>query len=516
MAKQSSSRLSEMMKKIGLRRPDRPIGVIDIGSNSVRLVGYSGTARAPLPIYNERAFCRLGTSVARTGDISGAQYDHAMLTFRRFRAIANQLGIKELYIFATSAVRDASNRQSFVQEAQTILGHNIRVLDGEEEALLSANGVMLSVADVDGLVADLGGGSLELAHVKEGKVINWASLKIGVLALDELASSGAVSLNKVIVEQLKSVAWLSESAFDNIYAVGGAWRNLANVHMGDVNYGLDVLHEYEIALPRGEKFLKRMSKLKADETFNLAKSSNNRRDAIPIAANILFELCKLGQAKRVIVSATGVREGVLFEMLKSKHQNIDPLLLACEEMASRLSKSADYGHELISWTKDLFEDGERRKAFSRYRKAACLVSDISWSNHPSSRAEIASHSVLKAPFSAISHEGRMFIAYALAYRHEVNDIKRLFYGFPKFKEAQELGQILGLSFRLAHSLSASMPGMLKRSELVRSATKLTLNLGDTDPSLLAPIIEKRLSRLAKAMKLEPEIKQASVKKAIAD
>ena len=506
MVKQSTSRLSRLIKKVGLRRPDQPIGVIDIGSNSVRLVGYSGTARAPLPIYNERAFCRLGTSVAQTGAISGTYYDHAMATFRRFRAISDQLGINELYVFGTSAVRDAANRAQFISESETIFGHKIRVLNGEEEALLSAAGVIMSVDNVNGLVADLGGGSLELAHVENGHVLNWASLNIGVLALDGFVQLGAKALQYEIAAQLNSVGWLSEHRFDQIYAVGGAWRSLASVHMGETNYGLDVLHEYEMNLARSNAFLRRVAKMTVDETRTLTRSSSNRRETLPVAANLLYALSKSANAMKVIVSATGVREGVLFEMLKSKYQDIDPLLLACEEMASRMSKSSEYGHELVSWTSGLFAGDNREDEFNRFRKAACLVSDIGWSNHTSSRAEIASHSVLRAPFMSIRHEGRLFIAYALAYRHEIDDVKALFNGLPKYKNAQELGKILGLSFRLAHSLSASMPGMLTKSELIRTADKLTLILGDTEPSLMAPIIEKRLAKLAQAMNLAPEIK----------
>ena len=143
--------------------PDAPL-VFWILAPTVRLVGYSGSARTPLPIYNERAFCRLGEAVSASGRIEGEPYELAIQTFRRFRAIAERLGIGNLAAFATAAVRDAENSAEFVAEAEAILGHEIRVLSGEEEARFSADGVMLAMPGAQGIVADLGGGSLELAQ----------------------------------------------------------------------------------------------------------------------------------------------------------------------------------------------------------------------------------------------------------------------------------------------------------------------------------------------------------------
>lgn len=506
MTKSKTSRLAALLKKIGPVRPDEPVGVVDIGSNSVRLVGYSGTARTPLPIYNERAFCRLGSSVAATGRIEGAPYDLARQTFIRFRAIADQLGIEKLSVFATAAVRAAKNKEEFVAEASKIFRNPVRVLEGMEEAHLTSHGVMMAIPHADGIVADLGGGSLELAHVRGGKILNATSLDMGVLMLARETTDVSAAMKKKIKQELKNIAWLSRAKGKALYAVGGTWRSLASVHMAQKAYGLPVLHQYEMECSESRAFLRVIAGLSEKASATLEAASKNRRQSLPIAAQILLNLTEATGAKNIVISATGVREGVLVEtLLPSGYRETDPLLLACEEMAERMSKSHKYGYDLDDWTSGLFRGHGRSRELNRFRRAACLVSDIAWSQHPRSRAEIASQTVLRAPFNGISHEGRVLMAYALAHRHEVNNALPLLAGLPRFAEAERAGRILGLCFRLAHSLTASMPGMLPLTQLSFSAADITLDLRRLPPALYAPIVENRLQHLAEAIGVKPVI-----------
>ncbi len=506
MASNKTSRLSALLKKMGPLKPDEPVGVVDIGSNSVRLVGYSGTARTPLPIYNERAFCRLGSSVAATGRIEGASYDLARQTFIRFRAIADQLGIEKLSVFATAAVRAAANKDEFVAEASDIFRNPVRVLNGIEEAHLTSHGVMMAIPGADGIVADLGGGSLELAHVRGGKILNAVSLDLGVLILASETANVSPAMKKKIKQELKNIAWLGRGKDKALYAVGGTWRSLASVHMAQKSYGLPVLHQYEMECSKSRSFLRVIAGLSDKASGALEAASKNRRQSLPIAAQILLNLVEATGAKKIVISATGVREGVLVEtLLPSGYRETDPLLLACEEMAERMSKSYKYGYDLDVWTSDLFKGHSRAKDLNRFRRAACLVSDIAWSQHPRSRAEIASQTVLRAPFNGISHEGRVLMAHALAHRHEVNNALPLLAGLPRFAEAEQAGRALGLCFRLAHSLTASMPGMLPLTQLRFGAGELTLDLRQLPVALYAPIVVNRFTLLAKALGLAPTI-----------
>ena len=516
MSFSKTEKFADALNRLGTLRPEAPLGVLDIGSNSVRLVGYSGSARTPLPIYNERAFCRLGEVVAATGRIEGAPYDLAIQTFHRFRAIAARLGIGNLAVFATAAVRDAANSAEFVAEAEAILGTKVRVLSGQEEANFSADGVMLSIRDADGIVADLGGGSLELVRVKDNKTHQWATLPLGVLTLEQQSGGDLKEVGRLVEAALAPVEWLSDGRDLPLYVVGGTWRSLAKVHMTHEDYPLDVLHQYAVPSQDMLAFGDTLINQEADHGVDLENSSSNRRDALPIAAIVLARLAQFSSPNQIIVSSNAVREGVLYSILEKTFRKLDPLLLACEEMAERMCKSAAYGHELALWTSRLFEGREVEfadaKQLNRLRMAGCLISDMAWSSHSSFRAGFVRQTVLTAPFGGIDHYGRLFLAQALSFRHERSAAPDNESRLQLSPEDDELAQAFGLSLRLAHSLSASLPDLLPLTRLERMGDVLTLTIDPTQAELMGPIIDNRLRRVADVLKLgsRVEIKPVSV------
>lgn len=507
MNRRYTEKYAAALSKLGTLPPDAPQGVLDIGSNSVRLVGYSGSARTPLPIYNERAFCRLGDAVAATGRIEGAPYELAIQTFRRFRAIAEQLGIEKLAAFATAAVRDADNSAAFVAEAEQILGHEIRVLSGREEAALSADGVMLGIPGADGLVADLGGGSLELARVEDNQVHDWVSLPLGVLALQRAGQGDRKKMKHIVERALETLDWLPGVRGKPLYIVGGTWRALAKLHMDHTGYGLEVLHQYEMPLEEADEFCRFIGRQGRRARRLMATASSNRREALPAASLVLQRLMQHSGPSELVISANAVREGILYAELKARYRKLDPLLMGCEEMAGRLCKSEPYGHELAVWTDRLYRrvtpKAFTRDQIDRLREAACLISDLAWSSHPSFRAETVSQTVLTAPFSGITHAERVFMARALAFRHELRQEASEVLPLQLSSADDRLARALGLSLRLAHSLSASLPGVLPQTLLKAGRKKLKLTISPQLQSLNAPIIEKRLTALAETMQLEP-------------
>ena len=510
MQEVTTEQFAAALHKLGPLPPDAPHGVLDIGSNSVRLVGFSGSARTPLPIYNERAFVRLGESVSATGRIEGDYYTLALDTFRRFRQIADQLGIENLAAFATAAVRDAENRTQFLADAEAVLGHEIRVLSGEEEALLSADGVMLGIPGAEGIVADLGGGSLELAYVSNNKTQQWASLPLGVLALQQSSGGKIKKMDKIIRVALADLPWLKKAQDKPIYIVGGTWRALAKLHMEYSGYGLEVLHQYDVRLKEIAAFFKFMAKDGRRAQRIISHASGNRREALPAASLILQSLIEAVQPSRLIVSANAVREGVLYQELKSKYRALDPLLMACEEMAARMCKAEPYSHELAMWTRQLYRNATPKKftgeQIDRLRQAGCLISDLAWASHPSFRAAAVSNTVLTAPFTGITHAERVFLARALSYRHELRNEDADFGSLNLTETDDQIARALGLSLRLAHSLSASLPGVLPKTKLKVGKNKLKLFISPELSDLIAPIIEKRLAILADTLGLEPKVK----------
>ena len=510
MAEPATEQFAQALSKLGRLPPDAPQGVLDIGSNSVRLVGFSGSARTPLPIYNERAFVRLGDCVSATGRIEGDYHKLAMDTFRRFRIIADQLGIENLAAFATAAVRDAENREAFLADAENVLGHKIRVLSGQEEAGLSADGVMLGIPGAEGIVADLGGGSLELAYVADNQTHHWASLPLGVLTLRQAGDGKIKKMQKLVRQALDGLAWLDKAHDKPIYIVGGTWRALAKLHMTHINYPLEVLHQYQVKPQEIDAFFTFMAKGGMKAQRLMTQASSNRREALPAASLVLQNLMARTRPSRLVVSANAVREGVLYQELKSKYRRLDPLLMACEEMAGRTSKSEPYGHELAMWTRQLYRraapQGFSVEAIDRLRQAGCLISDIAWAAHPSFRASAVSETVLTAPFTGISHRERVFLARALAYRHEVQGEGPGFGKLNLSSRDEKLAKALGLSLRLAHSLSASLPGVLPKTKLKVGRNRLKLSIDPSLSDLSAPIIEKRLKAVAEVLGLEPVVK----------
>ncbi len=221
----------------------RPVAVVDIGSNSVRLVVYDGLRRSPTPVFNEKILCGLGKGVAITGKLAEGGIVRALAALRRFRALAKQIGVKQVFAVATAAAREAQNGQAFIESAEEAIGVGINVLTGKEEARYAALGVIAGIPEADGIVGDLGGGSLELIDVQDGKLRDGITLPFGPLRLIDM-SGGSIARAKEIVDEYLDKPRYSKTEGRTFYAVGGTWRNLARLHMAQNKYPLHVLHHY--------------------------------------------------------------------------------------------------------------------------------------------------------------------------------------------------------------------------------------------------------------------------------
>src|SRR5262245_14534056 len=185
-----------------------PVAVIDIGSNSVRLVVYEGLTRSPTPIFNEKMLAGLGREVQSTGLLAPDAVEAAYATLRRFRALCDRLEVARLWVIATAACRDAANGKAFVAEAERICGVKIDVLSGKREAELSALGVVSGFHRPDGIVGDLGGGSLELTEVHGQRVRPGLTLPLGGLALQDVSSKSVKKAEKIVRATLEDARLL--------------------------------------------------------------------------------------------------------------------------------------------------------------------------------------------------------------------------------------------------------------------------------------------------------------------
>ncbi|MDX1580716.1 MAG: Ppx/GppA family phosphatase, partial [Alphaproteobacteria bacterium] len=330
------------------------VGIIDVGSNTVRLVAYDAENRLPQLIYNEKAFCGLGRILATTNRLDPDSVKMALTTIQRFVTLARQMGVAYLDMVATAAVRDAENGKEFVDQVHKLTGHRLKVVTGEDEARYSALGVMAGINDVDGVAADLGGGSLELVGVKSGKTDMGASLPLGTLRLMDAHADSRSNASKEIDKQLDKLDWLKTHKGRNFYAVGGTWRALARLHMASRDYPLRILHHYEMEGGEAQNFARDISKFTSETELYVTGVSRKRVATLPIAALVLYRLLQRLQPEKLIVSALGLREGILFDHAAEHIQKMDPLIEFCRDLARRRSRFPAHGEELMRWIDPVF------------------------------------------------------------------------------------------------------------------------------------------------------------------
>ena len=485
----------------------KPIAVIDIGSNSVRLVVYEALSRALTPLFNEKAMCGLGKTLATTGRLTDEAIDQALRALKRFRALADQMAVSDVLVIATSAARDAQNGLEFLTKAEEICRVPIELISGEREAFLSAMGVTSGIWRPDGVVGDLGGGSLELIEVHDHHIGTGISLPLGGLRLRDASGKSLKKAEKLVRESLES-AKLPRGHMRDFYAVGGTWRALARIHMAQRSYPLHVMHGYVIPARDIVDFARILQRADSDSLDGIAAIASERRPLLAYGAMVLEQVVRELKPERVVFSALGVREGLLYEKLPETVRAEDPLLVAAQELGLLRSRSPQHGLELIAWTDALFSqiDSDESDDERRLRRAACLLADIGWRAHPDYRGEQSLSIIAHAAFIGIDHPGRAFLGLAAYFRHAglVDD-----HLSPKIRElitarTFQRARIFGAALRVAYLVSASMPGVLPQAPIRVEGGRLILDLLRSHKSDLASErVVSRLRTLARLVGLQP-------------
>jgi exopolyphosphatase / guanosine-5'-triphosphate,3'-diphosphate pyrophosphatase len=443
-----------------------PVAVVDIGSNSVRLVVYEGIVRSPTVLFNEKILCGLGKGIADTGRLNDRAIADALAALKRFRALSKQAGAKTMHVLATAAAREAANGSLFVAEAERILGCKVKVLTGQEEAWYSALGIISSFWRPNGIVGDLGGGSLELVDVNDARMGEGITLPLGGLRLSDMAGGSLSKAAKLAQMHLSDAGLLKNGAGRAFYAVGGTWRNLGKLHMGATNYPLHVMHEYEIPFADAVLFLKRVAKGDTDKIPGIESVSRNRQSLLGFGAAVLLEVIQQMRPSSVIMSGLGVREGYLYSLLGKEEQEEDPLISAATELSVLRARSPEHAQELAKWTGEAFAalGIEETENEARFRRAACLLADIGWRAHPDYRGAQSLNIISNGAFIGIDHPGRAYMALANFYRHEglIDDALS-----PEIRQLApqrlfERAKLLGALMRVVYLYSAAMPGVIPR------------------------------------------------------
>jgi exopolyphosphatase / guanosine-5'-triphosphate,3'-diphosphate pyrophosphatase len=507
-------------RKIGLQKMSRasdaprrldhgpPIAVVDIGSNSVRLVVYDGLARSATALFNEKVLCGLGREVQTTGLLAADAVEQALSSLKRYRALCSTIGVKKVLAIATAACRDAKNGRAFISLAERIVGADIDVLSGPREAELTALGVISGVHQADGVVGDLGGGSLELVDVHGTRTRRGLTRPLGGLALADISAKSLKKAEKYVKKTLAAVPTLRNCEGRTFYAVGGTWRALARLHMWQTGYPLHVVHGYTIPADDALEFARLVHRVDVGSLSNIEVVNSARRPLLAYAALVLEYVLRIGKPRQVMFSALGVREGLVYSMLKRKDREKDALIEAARDLNRLRSRSPRHGEELVDWTdrfmasSGLDEPREER----RLRHAACLLADIGWRAHPDYRGEQSLNIIAHGGFTAIDHPGRAYLALAVFYRHVglVMDEELS----PRLRELAstrmiDRARILGTAMRLAYVISAAMPGVLPKTCLGVERHRLALRLPGEFAALGGERVVNRLRALCRVIGREP-------------
>lgn len=482
----------------GLEGPYQPAGVVDIGSNSVRLVIFDGPWRHATPLHNEKALCAIGRNMVSTGMLDEAGSEFALRTLERYRELCAMHGVSDLGAVATAAARDASNGKEFIRRAEKALGAPIQVLSGEEEARIAAEGTLAGIPEAHGMVADLGGGSLDMVTVEDGKTGSAFTFPFGPL---RLMDAGGGSLNKAraaVEKALSGIENVKQLRGRALYAVGGIWRALAHVDMENQNYPLQVLHQYAIPAERAAKLCRVIAGLSRKSLERMRAVPKRRAEALPYGALVMQQMIETFGFKEIVVSAYGLREGVLHKRLPAAERAKDPLIEFARDAAARDGRVPESGAELFRWMSPLFPKEEASQR--RIRQAACHFADIGWRRHPDDRATGSLVRVLRGPYGAATHRERAIMAGAVYCRYAGTS------SFPSNSSLNELlseqdGELavkIGLAARLAFGFMGVVAEGLNEFPLSLSKDTVKLEIPAARKALLSEPLTKRLEALALA------------------
>ncbi|WP_347138319.1 Ppx/GppA family phosphatase [Paracoccus sp. SSK6] len=478
------------------------VGVVDVGSNSIRMVVFDGAARSPAYFYNEKVMAGLGARMAQTGRLNPEGVERGFAALQRFAALARGMDIDPLTCVATAAVREAEDGPAFKDRVERETGIRMHVIDGEEEARLSAQGVLLGWPDAKGLVCDIGGNSMELAEVADGRIGNRVSSQLGPFRLQQV-SGGKDGLRKHIRKTVAHLAEVMGTHHERIYLVGGSWRAIARLDMERVSYPMTVLHEYRMT-PKA--VADTVAWIGANDIGDLKARtglSSSRIELVPLAAQVLAQLTETFAPTELAVSSYGIREGLLYEQMSDSLRKRDPLIEAARFTERQMARMPGSGKKLYQFLQPLFQDVPPER--DRLIHAACLLHDTSWRAHPDYRADACFDNVTRANMAALSHPERVFLGLALLHRYKNSRAGSPM--APLFKLLSEAevkdAEVLGKAMRFGAMLALDDPA--DAGKLTFSGKQLRLKLTATGRKLMGEVAEARFKALCGALEVEGQI-----------
>lgn len=490
----------------------RELAAIDIGSNSVRMVLYRLEGRAVWTVFNEKVLAGLGRDLASTGRLSEDGAALALTALKRFAAVVDGVRPALTFVAATAAVREAADGQAFCERVAAETGLVIRILSGEEEARYAALGVIAGMPTARGVAADLGGASLELVRIGDRGVERGVTLPLGPFSLSNDGPFDVAGLRDTIARRLKPAG---DFTTDTLYAVGGAWRTLAQVHMGHARYPLHIVHQYVMEAGEARDIARLVARSSRASLESWKGLSKKRAETLPHAALVLEGLIERLGLKRIVLSAWGVREGLLYEALDEETVAADPLLAGCTALGARQGISPGLPGALFGWLQPVI--AALPEAFGPERDrimadAACRLADLGARLHPDHRVELAFDQVLRAPIPGQTHAERAYLATAVNARYgggpgtpEPETVARLL-----TEQQRVAARALGLAIRLACDLSGRAPQLLVNAHVAITDGVLVLSASEGYADvLLGEQTRRRGKALAESLGLKLNIRNSA-------
>ena len=486
------------------------VGVVDVGSNSVRMVVFDGAARSPAYFFNEKVMCALGAGLGQTGRLNPEGRARALSALHRFKSLADGMGLPTLTIVATAAVRDASDGPAFCAEVEAQTGLKIWVIDGEEEARLSAQGVLLGWPGSYGLVCDIGGSSMEFAEISEGRVGRRVTSALGPLKLRDL-KGGKKNRKTHISEGVEALKAQMGDQRDRLFLVGGSWRAIARIDMLRRNYPLHVLHEYRMTPAAIRATVKFIAESKIEDLRKEAGISAARMELVPIASEVLARIVRVFKPKDIAVSSYGIREGMLYEQMPQRLRDRDPLIEASRFAEAKDARIRGFGKQLFGFIRPILRTAPESR--QRLARAACLLHDVSWRAHPDYRAEVCFDNATRANLGGLKHSERVYLGLALLYRYSNSREGTRFEALYDLLEPglQREAEVVGKAMRFGAMLWMQKDHDMGQFRWKPKKRELELHLSKDAQPLFGEVAQARLKSLANALDANLFVKLGGVR-----
>ena len=475
------------------------IGIIDIGSNSIRLVVFDGPKRSPLYLYNEKVFFRLGMQSFGKKAFDTGTLKAVSRIINRYVAICRNMEINKIIMFGTSALREASNSNVLVEVIRKKTNIGVDVISGEKEAFYAAQGILLGFPNAKGIICDLGGNSVEFANISKGVVAECNSVLLGPLAINKLENK-IENIDRYIRKQLLGAVNANTTKDKPFFLIGGSWRAIAKIHMQRTKYPLKIIQGYKVKSKKIKKTLEFIRDSSFITKYDEINISADRLELLPLSARLLEIIIDELQIKTLTFSSFGVREGFLYHNLSEAEKKKDPLIEAAKFFEKKETRFPNMSKHTFKWISPLYEHLPRKT--KRVILAATKLHDIAWIAHPDYKMEMCLELVTRSNISGLSHKERVFLAMILLFRHKAKPEKvfnsKLFKIVSKKK--RKIALVIGKGLRLASTFFGEK-SLFDKIDFRLKAHEVELRFQSKIDFINGEVVERRIQELNKALKL---------------